>query len=113
MKTRDEVGHGGFPGATASHERDHRAAGYRDVEVAHDGPAGAIFEVDVFEFDFVHDERSIPSVGFVRLVVAHGKDFEDSFHGGKGTLKFRKGIDDVPNRIEQKEGVPLEGHDVA
>ena len=113
VKARHQVGHRRLPGAAAAHQRDHRSAGHGDVEVAHHRPALAIFELDVLELDLVHDARRVARVGPVGLVVLHRQHFEHALHRRQRPLQLGEGIDDVPDRVQQQERVPLERHDVA
>ena len=113
VKARDEVGDGRLARAAASDERDDRAAGHRDVEVEDDGPALAVFELDAFERDLVDDLGRRSRVRPVRLVIRHGQHFEHALHRGQRSLQLRERIDDVPDRVEEQEHVPLECHDVA
>ncbi len=92
---------------------DHRSSGHDEVEVGDHGLAFAILELDVLKTDLPHDGRCVARIGLVGFVVLHSQDFEHPFHGREGTLQFGKGIDDVPNRVQQEKGVPLECHDVA
>ena len=113
VKAGDEVGDGGLARAAAADQGDDRSAGHDDVEVADDRPALAVFELDVVEADLVHDARGVDGVGPVGLVVGHRQHFEDALHGRQRTLQLGEGVDDVPDRVQQQERVPLEGHDVA
>ena len=49
VKARHQIGHRRLARAAAADQRDDRAAGHGDVEVAHDGPAFAVLELDVLE----------------------------------------------------------------
>ena len=55
----------------------------------------------------------LAGVGPVRLVRVHAQHLEHALRRRQGTLQLGKGVDDVPDRIEQQEGVPLKRHDVA
>ena len=109
----DEIGHRRLPGPAAADERDDRAAGHLQVEVAHDRPALAVLEVDRFELDRLDHGWGRPCVGLVRLVALHPEHLEDALHRRERALQLREGVDDVPHRIQQEERVPLERHDVA
>ena len=109
----DEIGHRRLPGPAAADERDDRAAGHLQVEVAHHRPALAILEVDRFELDRLDHGWGRPCVGLVRLVALHPEHLEDALHRRERALQLREGVDDVPHRIQQQERVPLERHDVA
>ncbi len=113
VKARHEVGDGRLARAAAADQGDDRAAGHDDVEVADDRPAFAVLELDVLEADLVDDARGVDGVGPVGLVVGHRQHFEHALHRGQRTLQLGERVDDVPDRVEQQERVPLEGHDVA
>src|SRR5205807_1680428 len=84
-----------------------------DVEIAHHRTALTIFELDVLEANLVDHAGRVARVGPIRLVALQRQHFEYALHRRQGPLKLGKGIDDVPHRAEEQEGVPLERHDVA
>ena len=63
VKARHEVGDGRLARAAAADQGNDRSAGDDDVEVVHDRAALAIFEVNVFKTDFVHNARGVDGVG--------------------------------------------------
>ena len=113
VKPRDQVGDRRLAGAAAADQRDDRPAGHGDVEVAHHRPALAILELDVLEPDLVHDRRRVARVRPVGLVVRHRQHFEHALHRRERALQLGERVDDVPDRVQQQERVPLERHDVA
>ena len=113
VKARHQVGHRRLARAAAADQRDDRSAGHGDVEVAHHRPALAILELDVLEPDLVHDARRVARVGPVGLVVLHRQHFEHALHRRERALQLGERVDDVPDRVQQQERVPLERHDVA
>ena len=113
VKAGHQVRHRRLAGAAAAHQRDHRSAGHDHAEVAHHRPAFAILELDVLEANLPHHARRVAGVGPVGLVVLHRQHFEHALHRRQRTLQLGEGIDDVPHRVQQQEGVPLERHDVA
>ena len=113
VKARHQVGHRRLARAAAADQRDHRSAGHGDVEVAHHRPALAVLELDVLEPDLVHDARRVARVGPVGLVVLHRQHLEHALHRRQRPLQLGERVDDVPDRVQQQERVPLERHDVA
>src|ERR1043166_8283556 len=113
MKSRYEVGHGGFSSAAAAYQRNRPARRHGDVEITHHWPASAILEFHLIETKLANYRRRIDSIGPVWLILFHPQHFKDAFHGGQRTLQLGERIDNVPHGVQQQKSVPLKRHDIA